>query len=188
MLCEKYFFIYINVNYNYYHQKNTTCIYKKQNKLKRLYTKIQTLHKNQDNLRYISYTKSPTLYGTRFFMKILKLAFIYKKHDTLRCVNFLYSKSQTLCTKKTICVTYLCTKAWHFPLRDFSWNFWNRRRGGGGIFVYKKNALCVTFVYSKNNLLCVTFVYTKILTLCVTFVCAKNNALCVTFLYVNFIL
>ena len=29
-------------------------------------------------------------------MKILKLAFIYKNHDTLRYVMFLYTKSQTL--------------------------------------------------------------------------------------------
>ena len=46
------------------------------------------------------YTKIWTLYVTRFFMKFLKLAFIYKKDDTLRYVRFLYTKIQTLRNKK----------------------------------------------------------------------------------------
>ena len=40
--------------------------------------------------------KSMTLYVTRFFMTFLKLAFMYKKHDTLLYVTFLYTKSRTL--------------------------------------------------------------------------------------------
>ena len=36
-------------------------------------------------------TKSLTFYATRFFMKVLNLVFIYKKHDTLRFVTFLYT-------------------------------------------------------------------------------------------------
>ena len=39
-------------------------------------------------------------------MKFLKLAFIYKKHDTFRCVTFLYTKSMTL-SKNTLSDTAL---------------------------------------------------------------------------------
>ena len=42
------------------------------------------------------YTKIQTLYVTRSFMKFLKLAFIYKKHDTLCYVKFSYTKRQTI--------------------------------------------------------------------------------------------
>ena len=52
-------------------------------------------------------TKIHTLYATRFFMKIKKVLFINKKHDTLRYVTFLYKKSPTLGKSKTIRVTFL---------------------------------------------------------------------------------
>ena len=41
-----------------------------------------------------------TLYFTQIFMKMLNLAFIYKKYDTLRYVTFLYTKSETLRNKQ----------------------------------------------------------------------------------------
>ena len=37
------------------------------------------------------FTKIQTLYVMRFFMKFLKLAFIYQKHDTFCSVDFLYT-------------------------------------------------------------------------------------------------
>ena len=56
------------------------------------------------------FTKIQTLYVMRFFMKILKLAFVYKKHDTLRYVTLLYTqKSRHFVKSKTICVTFLYT-------------------------------------------------------------------------------
>ena len=61
-----------------------------------LYKTIQTLCKKQDNSRYVFNPKRKTLYVTQFFMKILKLAFAYKKDDTLCYVSFLYTKIQTL--------------------------------------------------------------------------------------------
>ena len=60
-------------------------IFKKQKNCETfLYTKIQTLFKKQDNLRYVYiYIEQDTLRYV-IFMKILKFAFIYKNHDTLR--------------------------------------------------------------------------------------------------------
>ena len=78
-----------------------------------IYTKIKTncetfiyIYKNQDNpqkarkfpLRFI--LKKPYTLRYGIFMTFLKLAFIYKKHDTLRYVTFLYTKSQTLRQKQ----------------------------------------------------------------------------------------
>ena len=53
------------------------------------------------------YTKSKTLYVTLFVMKFLKVALLYKNHDTLHYVAFLYSKSWHFAKSKTICVTFL---------------------------------------------------------------------------------
>ena len=115
------------------------------------------------------FTKSPTLYVTRFSWHFWYLhLYIYKKHDTLPYVTFLYTKSLTLCVTR------------------FSWNFWNWQREGAFLGT-KNNALCVEFLYAKNDALSVTFLYTKSPTLCLTFLYFKNNALCVTFLYLNFI-
>ena len=64
-----------------------------------IYKKAYTFQKaRQFVLRF--YTKNKTLYVTGFFMKILKLAVIYKKHDTLRYVTFLYTKSLTIRKKQ----------------------------------------------------------------------------------------
>ena len=52
-------------------------------------------------------------------MKMLKLAFIYKKHDTFRYVNFFIQKLRHLAKSKTICVTFYIQKSGHFALRDF---------------------------------------------------------------------
>ena len=60
---------------------------------------LQKFHENPVTFLYI---KRNTLYVTGFFMNFLKLAFIYKKHDTLRYVTFLYTKSWTLRKKQDI--------------------------------------------------------------------------------------
>ena len=65
-----------------------------------LYTKIQTLFKKLDNSRYVFKYKKPYTWRYGIFMKFLKLAFIFKKHDTLRYVTFLYTKSKTLRKKQ----------------------------------------------------------------------------------------
>ena len=129
------------------------------------------------------YTKIQTLYVARFFMKILKLALIYKQHDTLRYVTYTYTKSRDFSKSKTIWVTVLYTKILTLCVTRFLMEFLKLAEGGGGLYP-KKNVLCFTFLYAKNNTLCDTFLY-KIQTLCVTFSYAKNNALCVTFLYLK---
>ena len=97
--------LYINVNYyNYYHQK-TTCMFlhiqKSKQIAKRFYIQ-KSIHfsKSMTICVTLLYTKIQTLYLTQFLMKSLKLAFIYKKHDTLRYVTFLYTKIQTLRKKQ----------------------------------------------------------------------------------------
>ena len=87
----------MNENLNDCHQQETTCTFiyvreKKGNVF--IYTNSMTI-----SLTFL-YTKSMILYVAQFFMKYLKLAFIYKKHDTLRYVPFLYTKIRTLCKKQ----------------------------------------------------------------------------------------
>ena len=101
---------------------------------------VTFLYKKPDTLRYV------------IFMKFLIDIYVYtKKHDTLRYVTFLYKKLDT------------SQKARQFAIR-----FYIQKSGGGGIYLLKNNALCVTFLYNKNALF-VTLLYTKSLTLCVTF-------------------
>ena len=95
------------------------------------------------------YIKSTTLYVTRFFMKILKLAFIYKKHVTLRCVTFYLQKFRHFAKSKTICVIFYMQKSGHFALRDFSLNFLKLAEGGGHFTMQKKCNLCYIFICKK---------------------------------------
>ena len=76
-----------------------------------LYTKSQTLCKKQDNLRYVLFTKSLTLYVTQFFMKSLKLVFIdAQKLGDFALRDVFIKKIQTIRKIKTICVTFLIYK------------------------------------------------------------------------------
>ena len=87
-----------------------------------LYTKIQTLRKKQDNLRYVFIKKILTLCVMLFFMEFLKLEeggdilyekkqrtlcyiFICKKQYNLRCV-FIYKNPDTFCS------IFICKKLW----------------------------------------------------------------------------
>ena len=74
----------------------------KANKISKRFYKQKGRHFSKSNTISVMslYTKIQTLYVTRFFMKFLKLAFIYKKHDTLCYGTFLYTKSQTLRKKQ----------------------------------------------------------------------------------------
>ena len=68
--------------------------------------KFRHFEKYQDNLHHVFIYKSKTLYVTPFFMNILKLAFVYKKHDTLRYAKFYIQKSRHFAKSKTICLTF----------------------------------------------------------------------------------
>ena len=122
------------------------------------------------------FTKIQTLCVMRFFMKYLKLEFIYIQkawHFALRDV-FIYQNPDTSKKSKTICVMFFyIKKAWYFALHDFSWYFWNWRRVRV-IFIITINALCVKFVYVEKNEISVTFSYTKSQTFCVTLLWAKQ--------------
>ena len=65
-----------------------------------LYTKTQTLRKNQDNFRYVFIYKNPALCVPRFFIGFLKFAeggdIYLKKYNSL-CFTLLYRKCLTLC-------------------------------------------------------------------------------------------
>ena len=75
--------------------------------------------------------------------------FIYTKK--LKNETFIYTKSQTLRNKQdNFSLKIYTQKAWHFVLRNFSWNFWNWQRGGG-IFICKKQfTLRYIFICKKN--------------------------------------
>ena len=106
--------------------------------------------KNQDSLRYVLYTKSRIFYVTQFFMNFSILEFLYKKHETLRYMTFLYTKSQTLRKNqdnlrhvfiyKNLDTLYCTIFLWIFEIG-----------GGGEIFLYaKNNAFCFTFFFQKR--------------------------------------
>ena len=79
------------------------------------------------------FTKSQTLYVTRFIMKFLKLAFIYiyQKRDTFNYVKFLYTRSQTLRKSETICVKFLYTKILTLCVTQFFMGFFKLAEGRG---------------------------------------------------------
>ena len=87
----------MNENLNDCHQRETTCTFiyiggKKANVF--IYTSRMTI-----SITFL-YSKSMILYVARFLKKFLKLSFNHKKHDTLRYVTFLYTKSRTLRKKQ----------------------------------------------------------------------------------------
>ena len=101
-LQRKHCFLYINVNYNDYHQQNTMCTFLYLQKTKNCQTFYIQKSRHFAKSKIISvtflYTKIKTLHVTRFFMKKLKLAFIYIKvlHSVFRDV-LIYKKPDTSC-------------------------------------------------------------------------------------------
>ena len=85
------------------------------------------------------YTGSKKLYFTQFLMKLLRSAFNFKKHDTLRYVMFLYTKSRTFRKKQDNLHCVLYTKSGHL-LNFFNWRRW------GELFIYK-NECTMTYIF-----------------------------------------
>ena len=86
----------MNENYDDCNRRKTTrtFIYKKRKKLPNvfIYKKPDTFQKaRQFPFRF--YIQKAIHLTLRDFHEFFKLAFIYKKHDTLRYVTFLYTKS-----------------------------------------------------------------------------------------------
>ena len=83
--------------------------------------------------------------------------YIYKKHDTLCYVTFLYTEIDTFRKKKdNLRYFFIIQKACHFALRNFHGIF-EIGGGGVGIFINKNNVLCIKRSYARNNALSVTF-------------------------------
>ena len=129
--------------------------------------------------RHFSKSKT-TLYVTWFFMKILKLEFIYKKHDTFCYVTFFYTKNQTL-RKNQDNFRYVFKYKKLDTLRYAIFHGILKLAEGGGIFICKIITLRFIFI-RKNDGLCVTFLHTKIPTLCVTFLYLKKKHFALRFI------
>ena len=163
----------MNEDYNdCHHRKATrTFLYTQKAKICEtfLYSKSQTLFKKLDNSRNVFIDKKRYTLRYGIFMKFLKFAFIFKKHDTLRYVTYLYTKRQTLRKKQDNLRYVFIYKNPALGVTRFFIEFFEICGGGGTFMHSKNNALCVTYLYWKNNPLCFTLLYTKSLTQSVTF-------------------
>ena len=105
------------------------------------------------------------VYKNQFFCK----TFLYKqkaKHFVSSDV-FTYKKPDNSQKAKQF-ELHLYTKKRTLWVTQLSWNFWNWRRGGP--ILYAKKMHFVLHFYMQKNALCVTFLYSKSLTLPVTFI------------------
>ena len=124
---------YINLNSNHSPQQKTTCTFlyiRIVKKLQNIYIYLQKdRHFTRSKIICVPFlfTQIRTLYLTRFFIKKLKLAFIFiQMHDTLRCVKFLYAKVPTLRkTYETLRLVFLFTKSLTLCVTQFLIQFWN---------------------------------------------------------------
>ena len=113
-----------------------------------LHTKSFIIFKNLDNFCYVFIYKKNTLDVTVFFKIFLKLVFLYKKHDTLRYVKFLYTKIQTLC--KNLRYVFIYKKL--DTLRYVIFHGIFEIGGGGGHFYILKTMHFVLHFYMQKKL------------------------------------
>ena len=120
-----------------------------------------TLCKNQDNFCYIYlYINQDTLCYA-IFHEHFEVGIVYKKHDTLRQVTFLYTKSQTLCTNQdNLRYVFVYKKPDTLYYTTFHGTF---EIGGGGVgsFICKKNSLCEINYMQKTLHFVLSFIYKK---------------------------
>ena len=137
-------------------------IYRAKKIAKRFYTQ-KARHFAKIYTIYVTflYTKSMTLYSSRFFMKKLRLAFIYKQHETLRSVTFLYTKRQTLRKKQDNLRYFLYTKTRTLCVTQFFNEVLKLAEGGRHFYLHKIMHFALYFNMQKNNALCVMFLYLK---------------------------
>ena len=160
-------------------------IYTKSKKMRNFYLYIHKgrhFPKSQAICVTFLFTKIPTLYVTRFFMKFLKLEFIYTKSMTL-CVTwrFIYKNSDTSKKARQFALGFYIQKAWQFALRDFSWIF---EIGGGWGHFYKQKTmnLALNFYMQKRCTFRYVFIFKKPDTLLHIFICKKSFTLCYVFI------
>ena len=119
------------------HLRKTMCPFLYINKKQKNCTKSRRLRKSKTISIAFLYTKIQTLYITRLFVKFLNLTFIYKKHETLRYVTFLYSKSMTFRKKQdNLRYVFIYKKPDTLRYAFFLKNFSNWRMGKH--FLHKK--------------------------------------------------
>ena len=137
------------------------------------------------------FTKSQTLSVYAIFRVIFETGinlYIQKLWHFALCHVFIYNKPETSEKSKTICVTFFyMQETWHFALRDFSWNFWNWRRGDHFYkqktmhfalnFYMQKKSPSVTFLCTNIQTLCVTFLYWKHCTLRYVAICKEPDTM-----------
>ena len=105
-----------------------------------------------------------------FSWLLLRLAFIYKNHDTLCYVAFLYTKAWYFTKGKKIELLFYIQKFGHFALRNFPLNFWNWRMGGN-------------YIRKKQCTLNYIFICKKQYTLRYVFRCKNTDTLRFIFIY-----
>ena len=109
-----------------------------------LYSKIQTLRKKQDNLRYVFIYKNPDTLCYTIFYRIFEIgggggAFLYAKNNAL-FVTFLYAKNNTLC------VTFYIQKALHLALHFYVQN----KCTLGYVFISKSYRIVLIPTYKRT--------------------------------------
>ena len=142
-------FLYMNENYNEYHQQKTTCtfyIYKRQNKLQNnLYIQKKHLEKARKFASRFIYKKLNTLRHA-ICHEIIWSWHLCTKSMTLLVTWRFYKKSQTLRKKQdNLSYVFIWKKNGHFALRNFHKNV-EIGQGEGGISIWKNHAICVTFL------------------------------------------
>ena len=78
------------------------------------------------------------------------MPFIYKNHDILRYVTFLYKKSERLCKKHDNLHYILYTEIQTLCLTQFFIKSLKLVEGGGQLYMQRKNLVCVKFLYAKK--------------------------------------
>ena len=159
-------------------QRARLYIYKKEKKSRNIYIYIQKARHFPKSkiicVTFYSY-KYRHLTSRTFSWKFWNWHwYIYIKHDTLCYVKVLYTKSLTLCKKQdNLRYDFCIQKAWHFVLRNFSWNFWNWRRGEE--FLWKKIMHFVLNFYIQKTLhFLLHFISKQLDTLRDIFICNKQ--------------
>ena len=161
--------------YIYTKQKNAKFIY--------IYSKIQTLRKKQDNLQYVFiYKKIDTLRHAIFHENSDMVIFI-QKHDTLRYVTFLYTKSLTLRKKQdNLCYVFLYTKILTLCVTRFFMEFLKMAEGGRVIHKKQWNLRYIR-ISKKQCIFRYVFIYKNPDTLRHFFIGKKQCTLCYIYIY-----
>ena len=131
---EKNYFLYINENYNDFHQQNTAFTFQYIQKVKNcetlLYTKIQTHFKKQHNFRSIFiYKKQDTLRYSMFHKFFEVEIYIQLSWHFALSEVFIYKRPESSQKERQSALRFYIQKSGHFTLRDFHWIV---EIGGGG--------------------------------------------------------